>query len=361
LAAKDHSESMMATRTGRWAFEAPTGYRADQLSNRGLAVVLSGGGTLGAFQVGVIDVFARAGIGPSLIVGTSVGAINAAFWAFNPVIDVGKDLLDVWLSCRRSTLFPGHRAAALLRLLRGDGHLYKLDGLKNLLSRRLDENLCIEHAKIPLAVMAADAATGERCALRSGPVMDAILASCAIPGVFPPVTINGRPLFDGGVVSNCDVEAAVDAEMSGAVAIDLGSGISRASGPLNSFAQAISFNLRRQTEQACRLAARQLPLLVLRASLPVAPALGDFRYTRQLFQWGQQAAHGLLRDRLLGPEFVAARTVDYDPANGASARATHAPTPALRPTASAGCEPEPGAENLSALRARPPRLRPVPQ
>jgi predicted acylesterase/phospholipase RssA len=74
-----------------------------------LAVVLGGGASLGAFEVGVIDVLARRGIVPDLLVGTSIGAVNAAFWALHPSPDVGARLLEFWLDCDRSTMIPTAR------------------------------------------------------------------------------------------------------------------------------------------------------------------------------------------------------------------------------------------------------------
>src|SRR5919201_5167213 len=84
-----------------------------------LAVVLGGGGTRGAYEVGVIDALASAGIIPDMLVGTSVGAINAAFWALNPTRDAGRRLLDVWLETDRSLLAPEGWLQILPRLIRG--------------------------------------------------------------------------------------------------------------------------------------------------------------------------------------------------------------------------------------------------
>src|SRR5262245_63668687 len=84
-----------------------------------LAVVLSGGANLGAFQVGVIDVLARAGLVPDLLVGTSVGAFNAAFWGFHPGPDVGAKLEVIWHGISRSVLIGRHPIFVLPRLLRG--------------------------------------------------------------------------------------------------------------------------------------------------------------------------------------------------------------------------------------------------
>ena len=264
----------------------------------GLAVVFSGGGTLGAYQVGVIDAFATAGVRPQLIVGTSVGAINGTYWAFHPGPDAGQELLEIWLSCGRRTLFPDRLAPVAKRFLAGEDHLFGIGGLRRLLLRRFDESLELEESSIPTAVVVTDASTGGRIVLTSGRALDAVLASCAIPGLYPPVAINGNRYCDGGVVAHCDVESAVEAGMASAVAVDVGGEVPAMRGPLGSFARAASFALRRQSDQAYRLAAQSLDLFVIRSDVMVAPSIGDFRYTKLLFEAGRDAGQLFVRTHL---------------------------------------------------------------
>src|SRR5262245_61586759 len=177
---------------------------------RGLAVVFSGGANLGAFQVGVIDVLARAGLVPDLLVGTSVGAFNAAFWAFHPGPDVGTKLEEIWLGIGRSVLLGGHPLLLLPRLLRGHP-LFADSGLVRLVRRALPPEARIEDATHPLEVVVTRALDGTREVLRRGPLESALLASSAIPGLFAPVSIDGTPYVDGGLVANCDLQAVVEA------------------------------------------------------------------------------------------------------------------------------------------------------
>jgi NTE family protein len=260
------------------------------------AVVFSGGGNLGAFQVGIIDVLERRGVRPSLVVGTSVGALNAAFWAFNPGPGVARQLLNLWCQCGRATLLKESRVHVLRRLLLGHDHLQGQHRLAHVLGAALGHDTRIEDARIPLCVVVADAVTGERHVLRSGRLLPALLASCAIPGLFKPVAIEGRLYIDGGVVANCDVEAAADAGAREALAIDLAGELTGARWTvINAVRRAVSFGLLRQTELARRLVAERLPLAVLRASLTDPPPLGDFRRTRELFALGRQAGEELVR------------------------------------------------------------------
>ena len=174
------------------------------------AFVLSGGGNLGAGHVGAVLALLEHGIVPDLLVGTSAGAINASYLAFDPGLDGARRLADIWTSVRTRDVFrlplkPWH----LLSHLRSDA-LYHSQGLRTLLERfASDEH--IEDARIGLRVVATDFQTGGSVAFHSGPVVDAVLASSALPGLFPPVEIDGRLYVDGGIADNVPISPAVGA------------------------------------------------------------------------------------------------------------------------------------------------------
>jgi NTE family protein len=266
-----------------------------------LAVVLSGGANLGAFQVGVIDVLARAGLEPDLLVGTSVGALNAAFWAFHPGAEVGARLFEVWLEVNRSVLLGGHPVLALPRLLRGR-YLFAHDGLVRLLRTAMPPAARIEEAIYPVNVVVTRALEGTREVLRSGPLESAILASSAIPGIFPPVEIGGSFYVDGGLVANCDLEAVVEAGIEQAVAVDVMAG--RFEAPttdiLEAATRAVTFMIARQTEMAIERWAPRLRLAMVRARLGIPAGVDDFTHTRALIDLGRSAAERLLREHLDG-------------------------------------------------------------
>jgi NTE family protein len=289
------------------------------------AVVFSGGGTLGAVQVGIIDVLERRRLRPSMVVGTSAGALNAAFWAFNPGPGAAGRLLGAWCRCGRTTLLTEGRFGVVCRLLMGRDHLHGQHELARVLAAALGRHTRIEDAPIPLLIVVADALTGARHVLRSGPLLPALLASCAIPGLFGPVTIDGRPFIDGGVVANCDVEAAADAGAGEALAIEL---IGETSGPsrnvMDAVRRAVVFSLRRQTEQARLLAAARLRLALLRVSLDDPPGLGDFRRTRDLFRVGRRAGELLVRTALDATGRVRPGSIEFRTARDGAGR------PALR-------------------------------
>ncbi len=266
---------------------------------RRLAVVLSGGANLGAFQAGVIDVLARAGLEPDLLVGTSVGAFNAAFWAFHPAPDIGDRLREVWLGMRGSVLLGGHPLLALPRLLRGH-YLFADAGLVRLLRATLPPAARLEEAAYPLHIAVTRALEGTREVIRSGPLEAALLASSAIPGMFPPVTIGDSSYVDGGLVANCDLRAVVEAGIEQAVAVDvMGGGFDRpATDVLESATRAVTFMIAHQTDIEIQLWGPRLRLAMVRARLTIPARVDDFVHTQALIDLGRSAGERLLAEHL---------------------------------------------------------------
>jgi NTE family protein len=174
------------------------------------AIVCSGGGNRGAAQAGALEVLFGAGVVPDLLVGTSVGAINAAFLAAAPTPERARHLVGIWKGLRSRDVFPTAPRRQLVHLALGSDHVCSPDGLRALLEHHLGYHE-IEDAAVPLVIVAADLSTGLERRLCRGPVVDAVLASAAMPGIFPPVRWGTDLLVDGGVVANVPLSAAVDA------------------------------------------------------------------------------------------------------------------------------------------------------
>jgi NTE family protein len=264
--------------------------------------VLSGGGTRGAFEVGVIDVLARRGIVPDVLIGTSVGAINAAFWALHPAPDVGPWLLDFWLKSNRSTVLPDGPLPMVGRLFQRRDHLTTQAGLLRALRSAIPDSVCLEDAAIPLAITSTDAERGERVVIRRGPMLPALLASTAVPGVWPPVEIGGRRLVDGGLVANCDLESAVEAGVTDAIAVDVMSATVRkpSMDMRNIVERTVEIALRRQCDITALAFAGGMRLAVLRRGIGFAPGFADLRQTDELFREGQSAASAFVSNHI-GP------------------------------------------------------------
>jgi NTE family protein len=173
------------------------------------AFVLSGGGSLAAVQIGMLQALDERGIHPDLLVGTSAGAINAAYVAGRGAgPDALADLAAIWLGLRRRVLFPLRPARGLLAVFGARESLCSPAPLARLLDDRLTFRR-LEDAQIPVHVVATDALTGCEVLLSDGDVTSALLASAAIPGIFPSVARDGRMLCDGALANNSAISQAV--------------------------------------------------------------------------------------------------------------------------------------------------------
>jgi NTE family protein len=171
--------------------------------------VLAGGASLGALQVGMLRALYEHGIVPDLLVGTSAGALNAAFVASRPqTVATAEELARVWRGLRRDDIFPIRPRAVLGGLTNQRDHLVPDAGVRRLAARHLQIER-LEDAVIPLHLVTFDLLTGEEVCLSDGPATDAVLAAAAIPGVLPPVRQGDRLLVDGGVVNNTPISHAV--------------------------------------------------------------------------------------------------------------------------------------------------------
>ena len=172
------------------------------------AFVLAGGGSLGAVEVGMLQALVERGIAADLVVGASVGAINGAYFAGRPDCAGVESLGAIWRGLRRGDVFPIGLVGGFLGLIGMRSHLLAPDRLRALLERNLPVAR-LEDAKIPCHVVATDVLTGEEACLSSGSAVEAVLASAAIPAVFPPVRIADRQLSDGALASNTPLPAAL--------------------------------------------------------------------------------------------------------------------------------------------------------
>jgi NTE family protein len=179
-------------------------------TTRTTAFVLSGGASLGAIQAGMLEALYERGITPSLIVGTSAGALNGAFIATRPqTVQTARELGQVWRSLRRGQVFPANPVTGALGFLGARDHLIPASGLKRLMGKHATVER-LEQTSVPLHVIATDVLRGQEVRLSHGPLVDAVMASAAIPGVFPPVEWEGRQLIDGGVANNVPLSHALE-------------------------------------------------------------------------------------------------------------------------------------------------------
>jgi NTE family protein len=165
------------------------------------AFVLSGGGNQGVSQVGMLRALLERGIVPDVVIGTSAGALNGAAVAYAPNLTGVAQLAAVWEQLQADHVFPGGRIHRAWNIVRRGTHLFDNDGLAALIHHSTPAR-SFSDLEIPLRVIATDLDTGEEVVIARGPLKPALLASSALPGVFPIVVHGGRRLVDGGVVNN---------------------------------------------------------------------------------------------------------------------------------------------------------------
>ena len=179
-----------------------------------LGLALSGGGARGLAHIGILKVFEREGIEIKALSGASMGGIIAALYASG----YSPDKLEteaLRMSSFRNLLGLIDISAPRRGLVTGERiHSY--------LSQFIDPSLTFNALHIPLAVAAVDLTAGKEIVLSDGAVLDAVMATSAFPGVFPPVNLEGRSLIDGGVLNNLptDLLRALGADVL--VAVDVG-------------------------------------------------------------------------------------------------------------------------------------------
>jgi NTE family protein len=174
------------------------------------AFVLSGGGSLGAVQVGMLQALAQNGVHPDLLVGTSAGAVNAAWVAGHGTsADSLDELARVWTGLRRGDIFPVD-PRQVLRGLTGRSRGVTSDTRLRRLLRAHSSIDDLADAQVPTHLVAADLLSGHDVLISTGDIVDGLLASAAIPGILPPVERAGRYLVDGSVALHAGVVQAVD-------------------------------------------------------------------------------------------------------------------------------------------------------
>jgi NTE family protein len=179
----------------------------DQAGRPKTAFVFAGGGSFGAIQVGMLHSLAAHGITADMVVGSSVGALNGAFYAGDPTFSGVERLGTIWRGLTRHDVFPVTWRTLLGFLWRRD-FLISHDGIRKLIDDHIPyRNL--QDAKLPLHIVATDIITGDSVVLSEGSTSEAIVASTAIPGAFTPVLYRDHYLADGAISSNTPVKVAV--------------------------------------------------------------------------------------------------------------------------------------------------------
>jgi NTE family protein len=187
------------------------GDNADDQEPRQLtALVMAGGGTRGALQIGMLQVLTEHGFVPDRIYGASVGALNGVAFAGDPTRAGVERMTRIWTGLTREAVYPQGRLHGPWLYLQQRDSVYPNTGLRKIIDEGIDFDR-LEEATVPVEVVATSLTDGLERWFTYGPVAEAVLASTAIPAIFPPVEINGDRFIDGGVVNNVPIRRAIDA------------------------------------------------------------------------------------------------------------------------------------------------------
>lgn len=167
-----------------------------------IGLALSGGGARGFAHIGVLKVFTRNKINIDCISGTSLGGIIAAAYASGYSINEIEE--------RAIKLSRLKELMKLIDLTPGRRGLISSENVSLYLRNMFPEGCCFEQTNIPLALNAVDLIKGQDITFTHGDLLPALMASCAVPGIFPPVNYQGRKLVDGGVLNNIPVKQLFD-------------------------------------------------------------------------------------------------------------------------------------------------------
>jgi NTE family protein len=174
------------------------------------AFVLAGGGSRGAGQIGMLAELTRRGIRADRVYGASVGAINGGAYASNPTPEGVEQMAEIWRKLKGDEIFPRSPLDGPWLFLQKRPSVHANTGLRAIIESGVDfENL--EDAAIPFELVTTSLTDGRERWIAHGNAVEAILASSAIPSIFPPVTIDGDVLVDGGVVNNVPISRALAA------------------------------------------------------------------------------------------------------------------------------------------------------
>jgi NTE family protein len=174
------------------------------------AFVLGGGGVLGAVEVGMLRALLERDIVPDLVLGTSVGALNGAMVAREPRLGVVEKLTALWQGASQQTaqVYGDSPLRTVRRAMSTGTHLWSAKPLRQALDEELGD-LTFEELPVRFQVCAASIERAAEHWFATGRVVDAVVASAAVPGLLPPARIDGEHYLDGGIVNSIPLGRAV--------------------------------------------------------------------------------------------------------------------------------------------------------
>jgi NTE family protein len=294
-----------AVARARWleASEKPGEEEPEENDDQGLtALVLGGGGPRGAVQIGMLQVLAEHGFVPDRIYGCSVGAVNGVGFACDPTVEGVERMTRIWTGINREDVFPQGRLHGPWLYFQQRDAVYSNSGLRKIIEDGITVER-LEDTPVPVEVVATSLTDGRERWFTYGPVAEAVLASAAMPAIFPPIEIEEERYIDGGVVNNVPIRRAIDAGATRVVVLLCNSPVYRpgtSRRPIEAVINAlfVSINARFPRDMA------QLPegveVILCVGSDEATRDFDDFSTTEALIAHGREEASEVVRRYGLG-------------------------------------------------------------
>lgn len=269
-----------------------------------LAFVLGGGGSRGAMQAGALEVLLEAGIQPDMLIGTSVGSLNAAFLAHDPTNEGVERIKEIWSSIRDEDIYPGLYGTALWSMIRGRESFYTNASFRQLLQSQLPVERFGE-LQLPCYAVATDLESGDVVVFGDDEedlLIDGLMSSTALIPVHPSWRVNGRRYIDGGFAAVLPVREAITRGATEIIALNLTTQsmpIEEIKSSFDMLNQSTHLLIRQQAMRDLEYAREHVALQTINLRPPTYISGQNFSQTTKLMELGRTIAKEALTDRII--------------------------------------------------------------
>ncbi len=275
-----------------------------------------GEGSAGRSRSGCSRSSAEHGFVPDRIYGSSVGAVNGAAFAGDPTREGVQRMTEIWRSLTRETVYPQGRLHGPWLYLQQRDSVFVNAGLRKVIEEGIGFER-LEDAVIPVEVVATSLTDGRERWFTYGPAVDAVLASSAVPAIFPPVEIDGERFIDGSVVNNVPIRRAIDGGATRIVVLLCAPPIFTPAAPrrpVEAMLNALLISIHARFARDMAELPSGVEVIVCSGSEGGAQDFDDFSTTEALIALGREEAAEVIRRYGLGRPETAVTTASGDPA-----------------------------------------------
>jgi NTE family protein len=313
----------------QWLAAGQDGSEEDEAEDGGprTALVLAGGGTRGALQVGMLQVLTEHGFVPDRIYGSSVGAVNGAAFAGDPTREGVQRMTEIWRGLTRESVYPQGRLHGPWLYFQQRDSVFVNSGLRKVIEEGIGFER-LEDAVIPIEVVATSLTDGGERWFTYGPAADAVLASSAVPAIFPPVEIDEERYIDGGVVNNVPIRRAIDGGATRIVVLLCAPPVYTPASPkrpVEAMFNALMISIHARFARDMSQLPPGVEVIVCTGSEGATRDFDDFSTTEALIAQGREEAAEVVRRYGLGRPGAAEATVSPGEASAADTGAADGP------------------------------------